>query len=303
MNAIETILIATDFSERAERAEIRAAMLGAAHKSGRIELVTVKEASQPETLARIINSTTASAQAQIVEAAQRELQLRSALLGDNHGVRCDYAVRFGSTAAQILARADEIDADLVVAGAHGGNFFSDLFIGNTADKLVHLCRRPLLIVKNDATQAYRRVLVPTDFSDDARRAAQFALRIAPEADITFLHAFEVSFEGQMQYANIPTDLINDYRIKARETARVEMNKFIDELNAGNRHLTRVIDFGLPGPAVREHAKATKPDLIVMGKHGRSRMEELIIGSVTRDTIDQTDCDVLVVPPEAAQAHA
>lgn len=303
MNAIRNILIATDFSGRSERAEIRAAQLGAEHKSGRIELVTVKDASQPETLAQIINSTTEVAQAQIAESAARELHLRAALLGDNHGVRCEFVVRFGSVAPQIVARADEIDADLVVAGAHGGNFFSDLFIGNTADKLVHLCRRPLLIVKNDAAQAYRRVLVPTDFSDDARRAAQFALSIAPEADITFLHAFEVSFEGQMQYANISRDLINDYRIRAREAARLELNKFIDGLNADHRHLTRVVNFGLPGPSVREHAKATKPDLIVMGKHGRSRMEELIIGSVTRDTIDQTECDVLIVPPGAAPAAA
>lgn len=298
MNALKTILVATDFSERAGRAEVRSAMLAAEHTTGRIELVTIKEASQPETLARIVNSTTELAQAQIVATAERELQLRAALLEDNHGVRCECVVRFGSTASQIVNRADEIGADLVVSGAHGGNFFSDLFIGNTADKLVHLSRRPLLIVKSDPAQPYRRVLVPIDFSEDANRAAQFALKIAPEADITFLHAFEVSSEGQIHYANIPRELINDYRIKARETARLDMNKFIDELHANNRHLTRVINFGLPGPSVREHAKATKPDLIVMGKHGRSRVEELIIGSVTRDTIDQTESDILIVPPRA-----
>jgi nucleotide-binding universal stress UspA family protein len=40
----------------------------------------------------------------------------------------------------------------------------------------------------------------------------------------------------------------------------------------------------------------RPDLIVMGKHGRTWMEELIVGSVTRDTIDCTKCDIIVTPP-------
>lgn len=47
---------------------------------------------------------------------------------DNHGIHCPYVVRFGRPAAKIGSRADEIAADLVVIGAHGRNFCSDLFL-------------------------------------------------------------------------------------------------------------------------------------------------------------------------------
>lgn len=301
MSHIHSVLIATDFSERSARAEVRAAMLCVELGCANVELLTVKEAGMPDVLARIMNSTAESARLLIIEQTERELKARSGGLEDNHGIHCVHSVRFGRAATEIVARADEIAADLTVVGAHGGNFFTDLFLGNTASKLTHLCKRPLLVVKKEARQAYRHVLVPVDFSEDSKRAAQLALRIAPAADITFLHAFEVAFEGQMQYANVSHDLINVYRIKAREEARIELNQFIDGLHAEGRHITRVIDFGLPGPTVREHAKAMQPDLIVMGKHGRSRVEEMLIGSVTRDAIDQTEADILITSSHDARA--
>jgi nucleotide-binding universal stress UspA family protein len=298
---MRTVLIATDFSERAKRAEIRAAMLCIEHECSTVELMTVKEASQPDILAQILHSTAAAAQASIAEQATRELASRSASLKDHHGIQCSSVVRFGQPAVEIVSRAEAIGADLVLIGARGGNFFSNLLLGSTADKLTHLCTRPLLIVKNEPKQLYRHVLVPVDFSEDSKRAAEFALEVAPKADVTFLHAFEVWFEGQMQYAGVSRELIDDYRLKAREEARLKLNQFVTGLNAEERYLNRVVTFGIPGPVVREYAKQMQPDLIVMGKHGRSRFAELIIGSVTRDTIDQTDADLLVVPASIGPA--
>ncbi|WP_420474730.1 universal stress protein [Noviherbaspirillum sp. ST9] len=295
MSIFQRMLVATDFSDRAGLAEARAAQLSREHQSSSAELLTVRERGEPAVLAQVMNSTEASATAMITSQAKRELELRAGLLKDNFGIDFSCHVRFGQTAPEILAHADEMDADLLVIGAHGGNFFSDLLLGNTADKLTHLCRRPLLVVKTLPQRDYQNVLVPVDFSDDSRRAAELALAIAPQAHVTFLHAFDVLFEGRMQYANVARHIINDYRLKAQEDAREQMNQFIAGLDASDRIINRTITFGFPGPVVRDHAKSAQPDLIVLGKHGKSRFAELILGSVTRDTIDQTDCDVLVVP--------
>ncbi|HYD94697.1 MAG TPA: universal stress protein [Noviherbaspirillum sp.] len=289
------LLVATDCSERAERAEARAALLVQEHKCDVAELLTVRECGEPEILAQIMNSTVASATALVAENAGRVLAYRADVHKDNYGVQFTCKVRFGRPASEIVIRAEELRTDLVVIGAHGGNFFSDLLLGNTADKLTHLCKSPLLVVKNKPSQSYQRVLVPVDFSEDSRRAAEAALAIAPQADITFLHAFEVLFEGKMQYANVAPDIIDEYRMKAFEDAREQLNQLIGGIEAGGRRMQRAITFGLPGPVVRDYAKATRPDLIVLGKHGRSRIEEMLLGSVTRDAIDQTESDVLVVP--------
>lgn len=295
MHAFNRLLVATDFSERARLAEVRAALLMQEHKSDVAELLTVKDPDEPETLARIMSSDLASATALATENASRVLADLASLLRESHGVYLACNVRFGQPAIEIVVRAEELRAGLVVIGAHGGNFFSDVVLGNTAHRLTHLCRSPLLVIKNEALHAYRRVLVPVDFSDDSRRAAEAAFAIAPRADIAFLHAFEAVFDGYMQYANVSRDAIDEYRMLAFEEARERLDQFINDVAPPGRRVQRTVTFGLPGPVVREHAKATRPDLIVLGKHGRSRLANMILGSVTRDTIDQTDCDVLVVP--------
>lgn len=295
MPDLRHLLIATDFSERAGRAESRAAQLCQQHSIANAELLTIRESDEPEVLAMIMNTTVDLAREQATARTNDELAHRARLVKDNYGIEFSCQVRFGKTATEIVHRAEETDTDLLVIGAHGGNFFSDLLLGNTADRLTHLCRCPLLVVKNDPRQAYQRVLIPVDFSDESRRATEVALKIAPNAEITFLHAFEVLFEGKMRYAGVSRDVIHDYRLKAREEARVNLNRFIQELNTENRQVRSMIIFGIPGPVVRDYAKSTLRDLIVLGKHGRSRFEEMILGSVTRDTLDQTESDVLVVP--------
>ncbi|WP_334186435.1 universal stress protein [Noviherbaspirillum sp.] len=292
MPPIQNVLIATDFSERAAFAEERAAMLCKQHQCSKAELMTVKEAGEPETLALVNNMSVASAEDLITHAARQELHERSATLSDNFGVDFDLSVRFGKPAWEIAGRGEELAADLIVLGAHGGNFFTDLFLGNTADRLIRLCKRPMLTVKNEPSLPYSRILVPVDFSEESDQAARVALCIAPEASITFLHAYDV----QIRYASVTQEVIHHYRREARENARLSLNRFIEDLDAADRLVSRVIIFGVPSAVVRDYAEKMQPDLIVMGKHGRSRVEEMIIGSVTRDTIDQTHCDILVVPP-------
>jgi nucleotide-binding universal stress UspA family protein len=163
--------------------------------------------------------------------------------------------------------SEQLAADLIVLGAHGGNFFADIFLGNTADTMIRMSRRALLVVKNRPGHAYRKVLVPVDFSDDSLRAANMGLYIAPSAQFNFLHAGDVLIEEQFRYANSAQDDGHRCRVEAHEQARQDMNRFIARLGAGEHIVSRSITFGLPAPVIREHVAACKPDLIVMGNLG------------------------------------
>ncbi len=298
MSTIKTILVATDLSEFSHRAGIRAAMLCASLKCNIVELLTVKEAGLPDALGLVLKSTATAAETVLTDRAMRELRLISGQLQDNYGIHCTNNVRFGQPVPEIVARADELGAELTVIGAHGGNFFTDLFLGNTADKLARMSKSPVLLVKNQTAKAYRQVLVPVDFSENSRRAAHMALDLAPDAHITFLHVFDVVVEEQMQYVNVAHDIIHEYHVKAGEDARRELNQFVDDLQAGRRSFSRVVKFGHPGHAICDYAKSMKPDLIVVGKHGKSRFEELLLGSASRHVMEQCFCDILIVTAPA-----
>jgi nucleotide-binding universal stress UspA family protein len=297
MPYLKTILVGIDFSEFSRRASKRAGMLGRLLNADTVDLLTVKEGGLPGTLALVLKNTPVAAEALLVERSVRELALISAHLEDNYGIRCTKTVRFGRPEKEIAARADELPADLTVVGEHGSDFFTSLFLGNMVDKLARTIRTPLLVVKKEAVTSYRRVLVPVDFSENSKSAARMALEIAPDAQIDFLHVFDVVLEEQMRSADIGSSFLRDYHIEAEENARRDLNQFIADIIAdipGSHPISREVVFGHPGHVIYDHAESTQPDLIVLGKHGKSGLEELLLGSVSRHVLEQSSCDVLIV---------
>lgn len=298
MTAIRRILAATDLSPCATHAETRAAMLCAELKNDAIGLLNVVDDSAPKALERLPEGAQKT-KAALAEHAENELQRIAQRLQQDYGVRCDCSVGFGRPATGIASRANDISADLIVVGAHGCNSVSSAFLGNTPYKLLHIGGRPLLIVRNQPERLYLNVLVPVDFSEDSKSAAEIALAVAPGAAVTLLHGFEVINEGLMHYAGVSTEFIGGYRNDARKDAVEEMDRFLSSLDKGQRLVSTSVQFGYPPSVILEYAETFKPDLIVIGKHGKSRIEDFLLGSVTRHTIEETSCDVLVAPATRA----
>lgn len=301
MTAIRRILAATDLSPCATLAETRAAMLCAELKNDALGLLNVVDDGAPSAPELLPEGTprTKATLAEYIEYAERELQRIAQRLQQDHGVRCDRSVGFGRPATGIASRAEVISADLIVVGAHGCNSVSPTFLGNTPYKLLHIGGRPLLIVRNQPERPYLNVLVPVDFSEDSKSAAEIALAVAPGAAVTLLHGFEVINEGLMHYAGISTEFIGGYRNDARKDAVEEMERLLSGLDKGQRLVSTSVQFGYPPSVILEYAETFKPDLIVIGKHGKSRIEDFLLGSVTRHTIEETSCDVLVAPAKRA----
>lgn len=206
------------------------------------------------------------------------------------------SMRIGKPAAAVISRANEIHADLTIVTARAGNFFADIFARNCNDELLRQTEKPLLLVHSEPKAAYRRVLVGVDFSAASEQAARVALRIAPAAQVSFIHAVLVQDEGVMREFGLPGDVIQTVRQRVCESGRGRLNDFIASLNHGKRFISRVVEHGHPVPAIVGCARRLDADLIVVGKHGRSWMEELLLGSVARRLMDECRSDLLVVPP-------
>jgi nucleotide-binding universal stress UspA family protein len=183
MANIKHILVATDLTDRSERACERGIRL-ARERAATVDLLHVVEGGL-------------RAQVQERRRALAEEYLRewfaSVSETERPGVR--FSVETGDPFAVILERAQERNAGLIVLGEPGKKGLKDLFVGTTAERVVRHSDRPALIVRQTAPGAYRRVLIAIDFSEGASRALDAAYEVAPDAEFLAAHAWQVPAVG------------------------------------------------------------------------------------------------------------
>ncbi|MFL6646380.1 MAG: universal stress protein [Sulfurifustaceae bacterium] len=206
------------------------------------------------------------------------------------GVDVTARVAVGDVLSEILSGCN--GADLLAVGAHGLNWARDMILGTTAERLLGKCRSPILVVRRPAARAYERVIVAVDFSSYSKNALKMAMAIAPQAAITTVHAFEVPFEGQLRRAGITEADIQSCRYEARLRAVDAIRALASE--AADARITHVVEHGSAARLILTQEDALNAELIVIGKHGRTRTEEWLLGSVTRHILADSTCDVLVV---------
>jgi nucleotide-binding universal stress UspA family protein len=137
------ILVATDGSEPADRALALAAELARSWGSGTLTLV--KAVSDPVTFAP-----TAAAGLEMVldaeqQGAERDLAQRAERLRTG-GLKVDTLIQVGSAPEVVAEVADAVGADLVVAGSTGKGALQRAVLGSVTTRLLHMLRRPLLVV-------------------------------------------------------------------------------------------------------------------------------------------------------------
>jgi len=129
-----------------------------------------------------------------------------------------------------------------------------------------------------------------DFSGVSRLGVDVALTIAPHASITVLHAFEVPFEANFNFSE---EQVEAYVTKLRAEKSEELNRLLSDFEPSSA-LSPAVEFGPASTVIREQTEALDPDLIVIGKHGKSGWGDLLLGSVTKQVMQYAHCDVLVV---------
>ncbi|MBN9352324.1 MAG: universal stress protein [Chitinophagaceae bacterium] len=140
----------------------------------------------------------------------------------------------------------------------------------------------------------KRILVPTDFSDTAENAIDFAVQTSKifPAKITLLHSYEV-------YSSFSTDYLGVNR-EFTYSMLNDIEKNLDEVKNRilKQHGIEVDTFISTYPlynAIEKAVQEKKPDLIIMGTLGASGIKEKIWGSRTSSVIGKTKIPVLVIP--------
>lgn len=292
MPRLHCLLSATDLSGPARHAAARAARLAREHHA-RLALTHVISQGALQTLRHLLGQGTPRMEESLMHEAHQDCLQLGTEVGQPLGISAEILVRVGNPIDEISRAVDAQDASLLVLGNRGSGFLRELPLGSTAERLLRRLSRPVLVVKQTPHETYRRVLVPVDFSAHSVHALRLAHAVAPQADLILLHAFEVPYESQLRRADLSEDSILGYRSVARREASQQLDELAAASGVPENRIRRLVLHGNASENILVQEQEQDCDLIVMGKHGQSLLEEWLLGSVSKHVLSQSACDVLV----------
>lgn len=133
------------------------------------------------------------------------------------------------------------------------------------------------------------VLVPTDFSECATRALDYACELAQKLDATvhLVHSFgPASPEMNIVLTASMVETLRSGAVQALETLAAGR----PDVRFGNLAVVR----GDPRDSILDVAQTLRADLIVMGTHGRRGFARVVLGSVAEHVLRRADCPVVTL---------
>ncbi|RAU81883.1 universal stress protein [Pontibacter arcticus] len=144
----------------------------------------------------------------------------------------------------------------------------------------------------------RKILVPTDFSEESKNAYEVALAIARKinAEIVLLHTIEMPYNSTFSTTgeNTSDGMEQVYMLHLLENVKRDMNKFKNAFPYEGLHVTEAVDVSRLHSKVNNLVQEQGIDLIVMGSKGASGLQEILIGSNTEKVVRTATCPVLTV---------
>lgn len=291
MTSLHTILVATDLSAPSRHASMRAALLAQA-SGARLELLHVLQGSALDQLRQVLGAQAEAVLSRLMDEVRDKLRQLAADIGEPLGVSTGVHLTTGSVLQEISAQADLMDPDLLVMGARGTGFMRHL-LGATAERLLRLTQRPMLVVKQTPHERYRRVLLSLDFSSYSQRVIELARMTAPDARFVLFHAFDVPMEGNLRLAGMDEQTIKYYRGMVEIQARRGLLQAAQQAGLADHTYEMLALHGDPAQNILEQEEELGVDLVVIGKHGSGMTQELLLGSVTKHVLAESHCDMLI----------
>lgn len=209
--------------------------------------------------------------------------------------RVECTVATGDPAEEIVRVAQEGKFSTVVMANRGLSEIQRFFLGSVTRKVVGQAHCAVLVVPPGATFSLQTILVPTDGSDFSRSAASQAVRLARSSggQLIIVGAIASAAVSPLDIveSELPRDLIQEEEFKDAKTNVAAVSGRAKEAGIGVKGL---VVGAAPAEAIVETAREVVAGLIVMGSHGRTGIDKLLMGSVAERVLTLAPCPVLVV---------
>lgn len=229
----------------------------------------------------------------------RELAEQAARTGlaDPDGDGPETGILVGGLPHQALIEMAEVtSADLIVVGASETADRRWKPLSSTADRVLRKAPCPVLVVRPESAFPPRRVLAPVDLSVISAGALRYGLGLLAEAGVK-------DAETEVLFVLNPLEVEGSLQFTPSQISRFaadELGRFVQESAPDKgQGVQRRVRTGYPWEEIVKELDDWKADLAILGTHGHSRLERLLLGSVTADVLREARCSILAVPPDAA----
>jgi len=208
-------------------------------------------------------------------------------------------VRQGAPGETIVEYVREEGIDLVTMGTHGRTGVRRVVLGSVAEHVLRKSPVPVLTTgaksEEPPTLPYEDVLIPTDGSDCASAAVDHALEIAEvcEARVHTLNVIEEAVVTATPGGGLPSEYLESLEAAGEEA----MDEIVQRAEERGLDTETTIVQDRPGEGITGYAEANGVDLVVMGTHGRSGLERIMLGSTAEHVVRHGAFPVLSVPGE------
>ncbi|HET8746738.1 MAG TPA: universal stress protein [Ramlibacter sp.] len=221
--------------------------------------------------------------------------------------RTRVAVSVEPVAGDLLqeAVAASREAAMLVLPSVRGNPLREWIMGTQAERLIRLCRSPVLVVKRPALVGYRRVLVPVDLRDEAARLISAAGALSRGSRLEVLHAVDARDEKVLRGLDDSEQALRSFRQHRAQGAFLALHRLIGAAQVAQAGAEAAIEFGEASTTVLARARKWDAELMVIGKARRGLLAGWFLGRMTQAVLARAGADVLVHPGcgERAALHA
>jgi len=137
-----------------------------------------------------------------------------------------------------------------------------------------------------------KILVPVDFSDNSKKALDFAASLAKKKNgsIIILHVIEAIYDFAAQAAIVIEGMHRD--------AESYLDQLVKDYEKQGIRIQGIIKDGTVSIMTAKTAEEIKANLIVIGTQGLTGIKRTLLGSTSVDVIKASECPVLLVPAKA-----
>jgi nucleotide-binding universal stress UspA family protein len=268
LTKLDNILLTTDGSEFSEGAVREGIRLAKAYSSKLFALSVVEANEEFMALApRMVEKAEKEAREQVEAVRARATEA---------GVECEAIVREDVEPwRSIVDEVKRRHADVIIMGRRGRTGIKKLMMGSVTARVIGHAPCKVIVVPRAASLAGKTVLIATDGSKFSDKAAVEAINMSKR------------FGGRLVAISVASSE------REEQAARKNVDKVTALAKREGVESQGVTAVGRPCEAILEAAGQWQADLIVMGSHGRTGLERLLMGSVAERVIVSASSAIMV----------